>query len=53
MWINTTISGGPEMPIGGIKQSGTGRETGHYGVEEYTELKSVYVTIGEREMWAR
>ena len=41
IWINCTITGGPEMPIGGFKQSGWGRETGIYGVEEYTQVKSV------------
>ncbi|HEU0278198.1 MAG TPA: aldehyde dehydrogenase family protein, partial [Rhodanobacteraceae bacterium] len=28
MWINTTIAGGPELPKGGMKQSGMGREGG-------------------------
>lgn len=51
VWINTTISGGPELPIGGFKQSGTGRETGIYGVEEYTEVKSVHITLGKRDHW--
>jgi acyl-CoA reductase-like NAD-dependent aldehyde dehydrogenase len=50
-WVNTTITGGPEMPIGGFKQSGTGRETGIYGVEEYTEIKSIHIAIGRREPW--
>jgi acyl-CoA reductase-like NAD-dependent aldehyde dehydrogenase len=39
------------MPIGGVKQSGIGRETGRYGVEEYTELKSVHVQLGNRPRW--
>jgi acyl-CoA reductase-like NAD-dependent aldehyde dehydrogenase len=51
VWINTTIAGGPELPIGGFKQSGTGRETGIYGVEEYTEVKSVHITLGKRDHW--
>ncbi len=51
LWINTTITGGPEMPIGGFKQSGIGRETGAYGVEEYTEIKSVHIDLGERGPW--
>ena len=51
VWINTTISGGPELPIGGFKQSGSGRETGIYGVEEYTEVKSVHITLGKRDHW--
>jgi acyl-CoA reductase-like NAD-dependent aldehyde dehydrogenase len=51
VWVNTTIAGGPELPTGGFKQSGIGRETGRYGVEEYTELKSVHVQLGERPRW--
>ncbi len=51
VWVNTTITGGPEMPIGGFKQSGLGRETGLYGVEEYTEIKSVQIQIGPRKPW--
>ncbi|WP_213304398.1 aldehyde dehydrogenase family protein [Paraburkholderia sacchari] len=51
IWVNCTITGGPEMPIGGVKQSGIGRETGRYGVEEYTELKSVHIQMGNRPRW--
>ncbi|MEX3007775.1 aldehyde dehydrogenase family protein [Hoeflea sp. TYP-13] len=51
VWVNTTITGGPEMPIGGFKQSGWGRETGAYGVEEYTQVKSVHIELGERVHW--
>jgi len=51
VWINTTITGGPEMPIGGYKESGLGRETGMSGVSEYTEVKSVIVDQGARTPW--
>ncbi len=50
-WVNTTLSGGPELPIGGMKQSGWGREAGIYGVEEYTQVKSVHIEIGKRSPW--
>lgn len=50
-WVNTIMAGGPEMPLGGFKQSGWGRETGMYGVEEYTQVKSVHVEIGKRTHW--
>lgn len=53
IWVNTTITGGPEMPIGGYKQSGLGRETGLSGVSEYTEVKSVIVDLGDRQPWVR
>lgn len=50
-WVNTIMAGGPEMPIGGFKQSGWGREAGLYGVEEYTQIKSVHIEIGKRQHW--
>lgn len=50
-WVNTTIIGGPEQPMGGFKRSGTGRECGMLGVEEYMETKSIHVALGDREHW--
>ena len=50
-WVNTTLAGGPELPLGGFKQSGWGREAGIYGVEEYTQVKSVHIEIGKRSPW--
>jgi len=51
VWLNTTITGGPEMPIGGYRESGQGRETGLSGIEEYTEVKSILADLGERGPW--
>ncbi len=34
-----------EIPFGGFKESGIGREGGHEGIEEYTEVKSVVVNL--------
>ncbi len=50
-WVNTIMAGGPEMPLGGFKQSGWGREAGMLGVEEYTQVKSVHVELGPRARW--
>jgi len=50
-WVNTTLAGGPELPLGGFKQSGWGREAGMYGIEEYTQVKSVHIEIGKRSPW--
>src|SRR5881392_1493427 len=35
-----------EIPFGGFEESGLGREGGHEGIEEYTEVKSVVVNLG-------
>lgn len=50
-WVNTTIIGGPEQPMGGFKRSGNGRECGMMGVEEYMETKSIHVALGKRNHW--
>jgi aldehyde dehydrogenase (NAD+) len=38
----------PNLPFGGFKGSGLGREGGLQGIEEYTEIKSVYIGLGGR-----
>jgi succinate-semialdehyde dehydrogenase/glutarate-semialdehyde dehydrogenase len=35
-----------EIPFGGSKESGLGREGGHEGIEEDTAVKSVVVNLG-------
>ncbi len=50
-WVNTTIIGGPDQPMGGFKRSGSGRECGMLGVEEYMEVKSIHVALGPRRHW--
>ncbi len=39
--INTPYPANESVPFGGIKHSGLGREGGHYGLEDYTELKTL------------
>jgi 1-pyrroline dehydrogenase len=45
VWINTHIPLTPEMPHGGFKQSGYGKDMSIYSIEEYTELKHVMAAI--------
>lgn len=39
--INNTGISQPEAPFGGVKYSGLGRENGHFGIEEFMEIKFV------------
>ncbi len=45
-WINTYNITPIEMPFGGVKQSGIGRENSLVAVDHYTQRKSVYVELG-------
>lgn len=46
IWVNTfMMGGGVQVPFGGYKQSGIGRELGEYALHEYTEVKSVIVKL--------
>jgi len=45
-WINQYNVTPIELPFGGYKQSGIGRENGHAAIDHYTQLKSVYVALG-------
>jgi betaine-aldehyde dehydrogenase len=46
-WINNYNVTPIEAPFGGNKQSGIGRENGSAAIEHYTQLKSVYVELGD------
>jgi betaine-aldehyde dehydrogenase len=46
-WINNYNITPIELPFGGYKQSGIGRENGRAALEHYTQLKSVYVELGD------
>jgi len=45
-WINTYNLTPVEMPFGGSKMSGVGRENGKAALEYYSQIKSVYVGMG-------
>jgi len=48
-WINTWGASPAEMPVGGYKLSGVGRENGIETLYHYTQTKSVFVETGELE----
>ncbi|MCM2318609.1 MAG: aldehyde dehydrogenase family protein, partial [Pseudomonas sp.] len=43
VWVNAHVLLDPNMPFGGVKQSGVGREFGRAVIEAYTEIKSVCI----------
>ncbi|TLX60805.1 betaine-aldehyde dehydrogenase [Stutzerimonas nosocomialis] len=46
-WINTWGESPAQMPVGGYKQSGVGRENGLTTLAQYTRIKSVQVELGD------
>lgn len=47
VWINTYNLAPIEMPFGGVKQSGIGRENSLAAIEHYTQRKTIYVELGD------
>jgi betaine-aldehyde dehydrogenase len=47
VWINTHIPFASEMPHGGFKHSGYGKDLSMYGFEDYTRIKHVMSYLGE------
>jgi aldehyde dehydrogenase (NAD+) len=53
VWVNTYRMVHHTMPFGGFKQSGLGRELGSHALDEYTETKSIWVDLGNRQTFGR
>ena len=49
MWVNEHGPTAAEMPFGGYKQSGFGRDLSLHAVEEHTNLK--HIAIGHGGTW--
>ncbi|EKM60318.1 uncharacterized protein PHACADRAFT_246179 [Phanerochaete carnosa HHB-10118-sp] len=47
-WINCANQLHPQVPFGGYKQSGIGRELGEHALEHYTAVKSVHINLGHK-----
>ena len=48
-WINSWGDSPAEMPVGGYKESGIGRENGSETLKSYTQIKSIFVRLDNIE----
>ncbi|XP_019640635.1 PREDICTED: retinal dehydrogenase 2-like isoform X1 [Branchiostoma belcheri] len=48
VWVNCFNRIYPQAPFGGFKASGLGRELGEYGLEQYTEVKTVTIKLPQK-----
>jgi acyl-CoA reductase-like NAD-dependent aldehyde dehydrogenase len=43
VWVNRHLTVPPEVPFGGVKESGMGRENGMQAIRQYTRAKSLFI----------
>ncbi|KAA9167615.1 aldehyde dehydrogenase family protein, partial [Delftia sp. BR1] len=51
VWVNTFLEGHAELPFGGYRRSGLGRELGRRAAEDYTQAKTLHMHLGARSHW--
>ncbi|GMM36682.1 aldehyde dehydrogenase (NAD(+)) [Saccharomycopsis crataegensis] len=45
IWVNSSNESSPQVPFGGVKMSGFGRELGEYSLQLYTQVKSITINF--------
>lgn len=54
VYINDFGMGSPQLPFGGYKQSGVGREKGMLGMNEYTQMKTIHIQSAlKKDPWIK
>ena len=48
VWINCYLALAAQSPFGGFKMSGNGRELGEYGLQQYSEIKTITIKIPQK-----
>jgi len=48
IWVNCYDVLNPQTPFGGFKMSGIGRELGEYGLQQYSEIKTVVIKLPQK-----
>jgi len=48
VWVNCYNAFAAQTPFGGFKMSGNGRELGEYGLDNYTEIKTVTIKVPQK-----
>ena len=48
VWMNCFNISDAQVPFGGYKQSGFGREMGEYGLQQYSEVKTVTIRLPQK-----